>query len=76
LHFVSVFELFDKQEILKNYIEILHRAMYARTEGEEYLGNWNLLIGNIPLFLEQYEINVNWEKIYRIFNEFLDISLI
>lgn len=76
LPYVEVFSLFDIGEIQSHYLEIINNTMYARSNKREYLGNWNLLIGNIPLFLQQYDINIDWEKLYNIFIEFLDISLI
>ena len=42
----------------------------------DYLGNWNLLLGNILEFLLDYEIAVDWDKLYTIFNEFLNITLL
>lgn len=40
------------------------------------IGEWHLLIGNIIKFLEKFEIDVDYFKLYYIFTEFLDISLI
>ena len=76
LPFVDVFSLYPKEEIQQNYISIIHNSMFARVSDNEYIGNWNELLGNIPAFLSRYGINVNWEKIYDIFNAFLDVSLI
>lgn len=76
LPFVDAFLSYDKLDIQKDYMEILHNSMYARVSEGDYLGNWNLLLGNIPCFLLQYEIDVDWEKIYNVFKKFLDISLI
>lgn len=50
--------------------------MFARVSDNDYIGNWNQLIGNIPAFLLRYDIDVDWERIYDIFNTFLDLSLI
>lgn len=76
LPFVEVFSLFKREDIQKDYLENIHRTIFARVSDGDYIGNWNLLIGNIPLFLHEYEINIDWEKIYSIFNDFLDLSLI
>lgn len=76
LPFVDVFSLYPKEEIQQNYIAIIHSSMFARVSDNEYIGNWNELIGNIPVFLSRYDIDVDWEKMYDIFNAFLDISLI
>lgn len=76
LPFVDVFSICKREDIQKDCVEIIHRAMFARAAKREYLGNWNLLIGNIPAFIQQYEIDVDWRKLYSIFNNFLDLSLI
>ena len=76
LPFVDVFSLYPKEEIQQNYITIIHNAMFARVSDNDYIGNWNQLIGNIPAFLLRYDIDVDWEQIYNIFNTFLDLSLI
>lgn len=76
LPFVDIFSLYPKKEIQQNYIAIIHNSMFARVSDNNYIGNWNRLIGNIPAFLLQFDIDVDWEKIYSIFNSFLDLSLI
>lgn len=76
LPFVDVFSLYNKEDIQRDCVEIIHRAMYARRAEKEYLGKWSLLIGNIPALLFQYEMDINWEKLYVIFKDFLEVSLI
>jgi len=76
LPFVEVFSFYPKQDIQRDYLMIIHKSMFAHVSGGEHIGSWQLLIGHIPQFLLQYEIDVDWEKIYDIFNKFLDISLI
>ena len=65
-----------KADIQNNYLNILHNSLYTRTADKDFLGNWNLLLGNIPELLSDYEIDIEWEKLYTIFTEFLDISLL
>ena len=50
--------------------------MFARTPTIQSIGNWSLLLGNIPAFLEQSKVNVDWIKLYYIFRDFLEVSLI
>ncbi|MDR1630479.1 MAG: hypothetical protein LBS36_09765 [Oscillospiraceae bacterium] len=76
LPFVNVFSLYPKHNIQRDYNAIIHKAMFARVSGNDYIGNWYLLIGNIPTFLMSYEIDVDWIKLYNIFNDFLKLSLI
>ena len=76
LPFVYFYGIYDKADIQNNYLNILHNSLYARTADKDFLGNWNLLLGNIPELLSDYEIDIEWEKLYTIFTEFLDISLL
>lgn len=74
--FVAVYKLFDIKDIQKNYMEILHNSIFARTSEDRYIGNWNLLLGNMLEFLLEYDIDVDWNKLFLTFKSFLDISLI
>lgn len=76
LPFVDVFSMYPKEDIQRDYSTIIHKSMFARVSDNDYIGNWSLLIGNIPKFLLRYEIDVNWKKLYDIFNDFLKLSLI
>ena len=50
--------------------------MFPRVSYSDFIGNWYYLIGHIPEFLSQFDIDVDWKKIYDIFNAFLALSLI
>ena len=76
LPFVDIYKIYDRQDIQNSYMEIIHNSIYARANQRDYLGNWNLLIGNIPEFLYKYEINVDWDRIFNIFENFLALSLL
>lgn len=76
LPFVDIYKIYDRQDIQNNYMAIIHNSIYARANQKDYLGRWSLLIGNIPEFLFKYEINVDWDKFFNIFEKFLDLSLL
>jgi len=76
LPFVRMYEIYEKQDIQNDYMKIIHNSLFARASNIGYLGNWNLLLGNILEFLLDYEIDVDWDKLYTIFNEFLNITLL
>ena len=42
-----------KADIQNNYLNILHNLLYTRTADKDFLGNWNLLLGNIPELLSE-----------------------
>ena len=76
LPYVEVFSMYNKAEIQKDYLNIIHESMFARCSEGTYIGNWHLLIGNIIQFLKQYQITVDYSKLYGILIDFLDVSLI
>ncbi len=76
LPYIDIFSIYQNEDIQKDYKDVIHKAMFARVSDNEYIGNWYRLIGNIPAFLMRYDINVDWEKIYSVFQDFLDLSLI
>jgi hypothetical protein len=76
LPYVEVFSMYDKMSIQQDYLNIIHEAMFARCSKGTYIGYWHLLIGNIIQFLKQYEIDVDYSRLYKIFVDFLDVSLI
>lgn len=76
LPFVDLYSLYNLDEIRMYNLKIIHNSMFARVSDREYIGDWHLLIGNIPRFYEQYEIDIDWHKMYEILKWFLRESLI
>ena len=76
LTIVDVFDLYNPSDIKKNYLEIIHNAMFAKVSKGNYIACWFNLIGNIPLLLYKYQIDIQWSKMYKIFNDILDLSLV
>lgn len=73
---IDFYLLFDQVLIKKDYLKIIHTAMFARTSSIQRIGNWFLLLGNIPLFLTQTKVDIEWERLYTVFKQFLSISSI
>lgn len=76
LPFVNVYSIYDINEIKQNYLKIIHHAIFARVSDIECIGNWYLLLGNIPSFIEKYNIDIDWDIMYKILKWFLKESLI
>ena len=76
LPFIDIYSFYNLDEIKENYLKIIHNSMFARVSDSEYIGNWNLLIGHIPEFLEKYNMDINWNKMYEVYKCFLRVSLI
>ena len=60
----------------QEFLFILHKAMFARVIDKEYIGNWSMLLGNIPRFLVVCGIEVDWNRLFEIFSQYMDVSLI
>lgn len=76
LPYVNLFLNYDVEDIRRDYLKIIHKAMFAKTAMLNKTGLWFLLIGNIPDFLDEVGIEVDWRKLYDIFLQFLKISAI
>ena len=76
LPFVDLYDLFDKKEIQDQYLVLFHHSLFAKVFDNRHFGFWYSIIGNIPAFLDRYEIPVDWEKLFGIMLRFLDVSVI
>lgn len=74
--YVKIFMQYNHDKIRNDYLQIIHIAMFAKIVSIRRIGSWNLFLGNIPEFLDALEIDVDWEKLYKIFLQYLDISMI
>lgn len=76
LPFVDIYSIYDLDVIKQHHLKIIYNAMFARVSDREYIGNWHLLLGNIPRFIEKYDIDIDWNKMYGMLKWFLKESLI
>ena len=77
LPYVDLYEQFDIQEVRKKYLSIIHNSLFAKVIRGEHIGIWSNIIGNIPAFLEKYEIaDIDWERLFNQMLRFMDLSVI
>lgn len=76
LPFPEIYQLYEEKEMKQKFLHILHRSMFARVIDKKYIGNWYMLLGNIPRFLMLCDIDVDWNMLFEIFYQFMDVSLI
>ncbi|MCQ4637328.1 hypothetical protein NE619_11395 [Anaerovorax odorimutans] len=76
LPFPEIYQLYGEEEMKQNFLFVLHKSMFARVINKEYIGNWFMLLGNIPRFLMICGIEVDWNRLFEIFNQFMNVSLI
>ena len=70
------YDIYEKEELKRSCLNILHQSLFVRVVDKEYIGNWNYVIGNIPLFYDVCGIDIDWGEIFDIFKKFLEISMI
>ena len=75
LPYVDLYELFDIKEVREQYLSIIHNALFAKVICGEHIGNWMNITGNIPAFLEKYEVaDIDWERLFKQMLRFMDLS--
>lgn len=74
--YVEIYKDYDKALIQEMHLQIIHTSMFAKIRSLRETGGWDLLLGNIPKFLSQEEIDVDWQKMLDSFMGFLRMSLI
>lgn len=73
--YMELYEHYDFDELNEKCLAIIHNAMFSRVY-LDFFGRWELFLGNIPLFLKMIDYDVEWDKLYNIFMEFLKQSSI
>ena len=71
---LELYEHYPNSVLRKHFFDIIANSMFIH-----YYSNyidWSCYLGNLPMFLDKLECDVDWKKIYDIFNSFLRISLI
>lgn len=76
LPYPEIFGYFKDINWNDEYMHILHRSLYSKTEYIDINGLWFGLLSNILEFLNIIDVNVKWDKLYNIFNEFVYLSLL
>ena len=76
LPYPEIFGYFKDINWNDEYMHILHRSFYSKTEYIDINGLWFGLLSNILEFLNIIDVDVKWDKLYNIFNEFVYLSLL
>lgn len=73
--YIELFEHYDFDELNKRCLTIVHNAMFSRSF-DEFFGRWEYFLGNIPVFLKMIDYDIEWDRLYNLFIEFLKQSSI
>lgn len=76
LPYPQFYEIYSKRSLRNDYLNIIHSAISEIHLSEEYPNIWDLCLGNIPLFLDIINIDVDWNKLFNIFKKFIKYSSI
>ncbi len=76
LPYLEVFENYDDTIIKRDILKIIHESMYTNIPDSKYIGYWHNYLGYLPSLLLQKNYPVDWERLYKVFEEFLECSSI
>lgn len=73
---LSLFEIYDNEDINLNCKEILYNAITGKIRSISMFGNLYHFVGNVPLFSKRYLNGKDIKKIFNSFLDFLEISFL
>ena len=73
---LDIYSHFSQSNIKDNIFILLREAITGKIIDLDMYGNLYYLIGNIPKLLYENNINIDWNRMYNSFEEFLSISKI
>lgn len=72
--YLELYEHYPISDLRENLFDIIYTSMFINSFSD-YVG-WSYYLGNLPMFLNKLECDIDWNKIFDIFNSFLKFSLI
>lgn len=72
--YLELYEHYPVPVLIENFFEIIYTSMFINSFSA-YAG-WSCYLGNLPMFLDKLWCDVDWNKLFDIFNSFLRFSLI
>ena len=72
--YLELYEHYPIPVLIENFFDIIYTSMFINSYSA-YAG-WSCYLGNLPMFLDKLRCDVDWKKLFEIFNSFLRFSLI
>lgn len=72
--YLELYQHYPISDLRENFFDIIYTSMFINSFSA-YAG-WSCYLGNLPMFLDKIGCEVDWNKLFEIFNSFLRISLI
>lgn len=73
---LDIYGIFDKEHIKENATLIIRNALIGKIKSLNTFSNLIYFPGNIPKFVSDYDVNVDYNEMYVSFMKFLEISLL
>ena len=73
-HYLELYEHYPIENLQKCCLDIIHKSMFVKIHS--YFNSWDYYLGNLPMFLDKIDYDVDWDEIFEIFKNFLKFSSI
>lgn len=73
---IDIFKAYEKDDVKENALPILRNALTCQLHTIDEFANLFHFPGNLPKFVNEFDIEVEYEKLYDSFMKFLEISLL
>ncbi|MDD4636345.1 MAG: hypothetical protein PHV66_01885, partial [Bacteroidales bacterium] len=71
---VDVFKAYDKMHVKENALQILKNALIGRIKSVDVFASLYHLPGNLPKFVDEYNIDAKYDRLYNSFMKFMELS--
>lgn len=73
-HYLKLYEHYPIEILQECCLDIIHKSMFVKIYS--YFNSWEYYLGNLPMFLNKIDYDVDWDEIFEIFKNFLKFSSI
>lgn len=73
-HYLELYGHYPIEELQEFCLDIIHTSMFVKIHS--YFNSWDYYLGNLPMFLNNINYEVDWDEIFEIFKNFLKFSSI
>ncbi len=71
---IGVFKAYQKQHVKKDALLIIRNALIGRIQSIDVFANLFHFTGNLPKFVDEYGIDVDYNRLYDSFMKFMELS--
>lgn len=71
---IDIFKAYEKTHVKANALEILKNALIGRIKTIDVFASLFHLLGNLPKFVDEYNIDAEYDRLYNSFKKFMELS--